>query len=181
MDQNQENNVLQGLEADIRDFGIDFKWLSDIQRLPDQSQYEIVAPLLLDHLRRPYPYWALRRICGLLSRKSKAIENAWFDILSIYQDAVSKRKNFNTADRELEKYTVSLANILVKAYKDSRFNEICDLISNPENGESRLILLSVFRRRTSSPKVQSFLNEILCDPLFEKELSAWGKALNRKT
>jgi hypothetical protein len=130
----------------------------DMLRLADEKPrlYIEAIPILLEHLQRPYPSDARVQIAFALS--TPAAEIAWNQIVAQYSS--------DSDDRVKEK----LANAIIRCANKARLGEVIDLVRDPKNGPSRLILLTTLQR-SRDPRALATIMDLANDPDLVKEIA----------
>ena len=130
----------------------------ELLRLADEKPrlYLAAIPVLLDHLQRPYPPHARAEIAAALFRKPA--ELAWNQIVGLYRKELDQRVRGE------------LANVIILCANKARLGEVIDLVRDPKNGPSRLILLTTLQR-SRDPRALATIMDLANDPDLIKEIA----------
>lgn len=128
--------------------GVDTVWM----RFPDSFQWEIAIPILLEHLRRPYPDRVRDGIArGLGRREARPV---WDELVALYVE-----ENAGTETKD------GLAATLGAIADRSRLDQVLGLMRDERHGGSRILLISALTRLRS----RALLEEFVEDPVLGKE------------
>jgi hypothetical protein len=120
----------------------------------NEGSYASILPLLLDHLQRPYPDAIRDGIARALAVPEARF--AWSTLVKLYRQEVAEGTRQGLA--------VALSNIA----DDAVIDELIELARDPQQGESRVLLLDALRR-SRLPQARKALMEFGTDPLLQKE------------
>ncbi len=138
---------------DVREAGVDIATVWDL--VNTSAPYSALLPILLNHLRRPYPGAVRDGIARAL-----AVPEARFclgELIDRYR-----------AERE-ERPKDGLAAAIGAVAVDGDLNDVIMLLREPENGPSRMLLLSALER-SRAPQAKATLREFEHDPEIGKEV-----------
>ena len=118
------------------------------------ESYTAVLPILVDHLPRAYPAAIREGIARALAVKES---RPWWDTLTRFYRAETDQR-----------VRGGLAAAIAASATDDVLGELIDLVRQDNNGESRVILLSVLER-SSNVLAGQVLQELTTDPLLGKQ------------
>jgi hypothetical protein len=133
----------------------------------DRRSYGIAIPLLLDHLKRPYPDAIRDGIARALGTPA-ARPMAWKTLVEEYRRTPAR----------ISRVKDGLAAALANASDDSVLADLIDLARDKQNGDSRVILLLGIRRSKRSEAKQAIV-ELANDPELVLEIASWRKSRKR--
>jgi hypothetical protein len=125
------------------------------------SSYDEAIPLLLDHLRRPYPDAIREGIARALAVRATR-QLGWRILVDEY------RRTEVANNRVKDGLAVALAG----ASDDSVIQELIDLAKDKDNGSSRVLLLLGIKRSRRVEARQATI-ELADDPQLAKEIKSW--------
>lgn len=126
--------------------------------------YDAAIPLLLDHLRRPYPdaiREGIARALGVPSTRTLG----WRVLVDEYR----RTENENSRVKD------GLAVALSGAADDSVIQDIIDLAKDKRNGNSRVLLLAAIRK-SNCPEARQAITELADDPQLALEINSWSRS-----
>jgi hypothetical protein len=123
--------------------------------LPSTRHYPEAVPVLLEHLRRPYPDAIRDGIARALAVPEARPE--WKVLTELYREEHGRRTKDGLA--------VAIAEIAT----DDVIRDVIDLSKDRKNGTSRLLLLSALEHSTD-PRSRRALMELGADPELQKEI-----------
>jgi hypothetical protein len=127
------------------------------------NSYDSAIPLLLEHLRRPYPDAIREGIARALGvPATRAV--GWQQLVNEYRQT----------DKEQNRVKDGLAVALSGASNDSVIQDLIDLVRDQRNGTSRVLLLLGIRK-SKRPEAKQALNDLADDPELALEISSWRK------
>lgn len=103
--------------------------------------------------------------------------NAWPDIAEIYTQSPNQAFPFNDGASPVQDSDAKgmLANALLRLYQPKRFDAVVDLVRDPRNGHTRIMLLEpLLRVRNRRAGAIEILKELKADPVLETALSERG-------
>jgi hypothetical protein len=149
------------LVRDLAKIGIEVESVYDL--VNTASSYDKAIPVLLDHLRRPYPDAIREGIARALAvRATKQI--GWQILIDEYC----------STDLAHPRVKDGLAIALSEASDDSVIPLLIDLAKDKRHGDSRILLLLGIKR-SRLPKAKQAITELSDDPVFAKEIRSWGR------
>lgn len=142
----------------------------------DPGPYPQAIPILLRHLKLPYSDATRDGIARCLAVPEPTVRAAWPMLVEEYKKAPIG-KGF-IAPGETKQYVLGakegLALAVRAAVSDQTLPEFISLIKDRSNGESRVLLLKVLRkRRKKDPAIAQLLKELVEDPDLKKEITSW--------
>jgi hypothetical protein len=149
------------LLADLAVLGIEVQSVWDL--VNTSSPYHDAIPLLLEHLRRPYPNVIREGIARALAVPATR-KIGW----SVLVDEFRKTEATN------EQVKDGLAVALAGASDDSVIQELIGLAKDKRNGCSRILLLAGIRRSKRLEAKQA-IDELAEDPDLAKEIKSWRR------
>lgn len=168
-----EMAVLQAELDDIGSlFGIPNLSLGRVGEL-DMRGIEAVVPVLVRHLKLPYSDAIKESIARALARRLPNIKDLWNTLLNEYMNAPTGLGFKVRGDTEAFRLSAKdgLACALAENATSDRIPVVIELIEDPLNGESRLLLLPALLK-SSREDAKRCLEVLAKDPVFEKELNA---------
>ena len=149
------------LVLDLANIGIQVESVWEL--VNTSSSYDEAIPLLLDHLRRPYPDAIREGIARALAvRATRPL--GWRILVDEY------RRTEHANNRVKDGLAVALAG----ASDDSVIQELIDLAKDKDNGRSRVLLLLGIKR-SRRPEARQATIELADDPQLEKEIKSWRR------
>lgn len=131
------------------------------------ASYVSALPILLDHLKRPYPLGIREGIARALGvRATRPI--GWHVLVEEFSKT-------NPSDKRVKD---GLAVALAGASDDSVLTELIELAKDKRHGDSRLLLLRGIKRSRSS-EAQAAITELAADPTLSKEIASWKRGARR--
>ena len=130
-----------------------------------RNVYPQSLPILLEHLRRPYPDAIRDGIARALAVPDARF--AWPSLVAQYR--------VETGDRTRSGLAVALSNIA----DDTVMEELIELAGDRNQGVSRVLLLDALRR-SHLPQAREALTEFAADPLLVKEARRVLRRLDRR-
>ncbi|WP_299549111.1 hypothetical protein [uncultured Tateyamaria sp.] len=103
--------------------------------------------------------------------------NAWPDTAEIYTQTSNLALPFSDDALPVQESDSKnmLANALLRLYQPRRFDAVVDLVRDPRNGHTRIMLLEpLLRVRNRRAGAMEILKELMADPILETELSERG-------
>ncbi len=155
------------LLADLQRVGIEVSTVWDL--VNTRERYDAALPTLADHLTRDYPDACLDGIARALALPQAKF--AWKIAVQAYLLRINAAKG-RASSKD------GLAVLLAAIADDSVLPELVDLVSNTENGESRVLLLSALKR-SKRPEAISAVLRMRSDPQLAKEIDSWKTWLAR--
>jgi hypothetical protein len=152
------------LIADLAGIGLEVQSIYDL--VNTSSSYNDAIPLLLEHLRRPYPDVIREGIARALAVRATR-KMGW----SVLVDEFCKT---DVSSKQLKD---GLAIALAGASDDSVMQELIDLAKDKRHGSSRILLLAGIKR-SRRPEARRAIDELANDPELAKEIKSWHR--NRK-
>jgi hypothetical protein len=146
----------QPLVAALRAIGLNVDSIADL--VNTAVPYPEALPLLYEHLHKKYP----DEVLGDISRALAIPDSAghWNEIVGLYKAVDKSRRVLKEA----------LSCTLAASMTDATLPELIELASNPENGESRVILLHALRR-SKNEKAKAALQMLASDPELTKQIA----------
>lgn len=171
------DKALEPLKAELLAAGVRFKDTGEIHFL-HKEDYPIGLPIILAHLRMAYDDLP-RAIMAEAFYYTKNIHtwNAWPDIAEIYTQTPNHALLFSDGalPEQESKAKNALANALLRLYQPKRFDAVVDLVRDPRNGSTRIMLLEpLFRVRNRRVGAMEILKELMADSVLETALSERG-------
>jgi hypothetical protein len=114
-----------------------------------------LLPILAEHLQRPYPAAVRDGIARALAVPGARF--AWNVLISLYRE---EREN-----RVKQGLAVAIPNIADQAL----IPQVINLVRNPQNGESRVLLLFALKRWYRDPRAFAALEEFASEPFLKKQ------------
>lgn len=128
-----------------------------------QMPYPKAVPILLDHLRRPYPDGIREGIARALAvREARGI--GWRVLVDEFRKVDSENKRLKDA----------LAVALSGTVDDNVISELVSLAKDNRHGSSRILLLRGIRR-SRRREARDAINELAGDPVLKKEINSWNR------
>jgi hypothetical protein len=124
------------------------------------------VPILLEHLRKPYPDKVLAGIANALA--TPAARSAWPTLVLEF----CKWPPYSPGESYGPK--AGLANALAATVTKDTIGELIALAKDRSHGSSRLLLLSGIRRSRTLQAKQA-IEELAFDPQLAKEIASWPK------
>ena len=139
-----------------------------------EGSYAKAIPMLLKHLLLPYSDITRDSLARTLAIKEA--KDAWSILLDEYRKApVGKGLVAPNDTRELRYQAKDgLACALATIVDASTLDTLISLIKDPQNGDSRTLLLPGLKK-TRSEIAKAVLWELVEDPVFKEELSSWRR------
>ncbi|KJZ20649.1 hypothetical protein [Loktanella sp. S4079] len=171
------DKALEPLKADLLAAGVRFKNTGEIHLL-HKEDYPIGLPIIFAHLQMAYDDLP-RAIMAEAFYYTKNIHtlNAWPDIAEIYTQTPNQALPFSDGALPVQESDAKemLANALLRLYQPKRFDAVVDIVRNPRNGRTRIILLEpLLRVRNRRVRAMEVLKELMADPVLETALSERG-------
>jgi hypothetical protein len=141
------------LLEELRKAGLDIATVWDL--VNTSARYTTFLPILVEHLRRPYPGAVRDGIARAL-----AVPEARFclgELIDRYR-----------AERE-ERPKDGLAAAIAAIADDNHIDDVITLVRDPKNGTGRVLLLSALER-SRTPQAKATLREFEHDPEIGKEV-----------
>jgi hypothetical protein len=155
----QHRDAQKPLLNDLSDVGFDVATVEEVTMLP--TPYPAAIPVLLEHLRRPYPSLVLQAIARALAVPEARI--AWPILEAIFIGLPS-----NASDGGVK---FAVGNALAESADESVMDHLAALLRDTRHGEARLALLRPFlKRRTAADR--DLLSELSSDPDLRREIRA---------
>jgi len=145
------------LIAELADRGLQVESVWDL--VNTAGSYSAAIPVLLDHLRKPYPDKVAEGIARAL-----AVAEAY----PYWQALVDEYEATDVSAMPGKKDGLACA--VAKTARN--ISEVVRIIRNPLHGESRLLLLPALRQ-SHDPVAALALQELAGDPVFKKEIASW--------
>ena len=152
------------LVQELREVGVLVRSAWDLVNRPVRY-YPDALPILLSHLQRPYPDAIRDGIARALAVREAKF--AWSTLAGLYRTEEGRRTKDGLA--------VAIANIA----DDETIDELIALARDPQNGDSRVLLLFALER-SRLPHARQALIELGRDPVLEKEARIILRRLKRK-
>lgn len=164
----------QPIVADLRTVGLEIESIWDSVKRP--SNYPEVIPILLKHLQMPYSDRTREGIARAIANRYQAVADAWPILVKEYRNTPEGWGIVAPDDTEILKLGAKdgLACTLCVAVTDETMAEFINLVKDPANGESRILLLKPLRKSKNS-LAKKTLEELASDPVFAKEIASWNK------
>ncbi|MDZ7578227.1 MAG: hypothetical protein U0904_08655 [Candidatus Nanopelagicales bacterium] len=151
--------------ADLRDAGVRVDSVWDLVNTAEP--YPDALPVLLEHLERGgYPDRVMESLARALAVKPAAVY--WDRLVALYQ---AQRVGSNAKD--------GLAVALAVTATQATLGELFDLVDDPANGDSRILLLGELKR-LGGPEGRSKLEALVDDPELGKEARHLLKSRKRR-
>jgi hypothetical protein len=153
------------LVKELAKLGIRVRSVWDLVNGP--NTYNSAIPLLLTHLRQPYPdaiREGIARALGVPATRSLG----WRELVDEYR----------RTERENNRVKDGLAVALSGASDDSVIQDLIDLAKDKHNGSSRVLLLLGIRR-SKRPEAKQALIDLADDPQLELEIKSWRHPRSR--
>ncbi|WP_019866746.1 hypothetical protein [Methylovulum miyakonense] len=179
----QERNIERGkrldieeepIVADLRTVGLELESVWDLVSRP--SNYPEAIPILLKHLQKPYSDRTREGIARALSIRYPVVRAAWPILVKEYCNTPEGWGIVAPDDTVNVKLGAKdgLACALCVAVTDETLEEFINLVKDPANGDSRILLLKPLRK-SKNPLAKMVLEELASDPVFAKEIGSWNK------
>lgn len=142
------------------------------------SPYPELIDVLLKHLQLPYSDCIKEGLARSLAVPEEKIRKAWPILVEEYRKAPRGWGVKVKGDTEEFKLGAKdgLACALAVAVTDETLDEFIELVKDPANGGSRILMLHALRkRRKKYPHIEKLLEELVHDPRLSKEISSWKK------
>jgi len=149
------------LIADLAGIGIKVQSVYDL--VNTSSSYQEAIPLLLEHLRRPYPDVIREGIARALA--VRATRKIGWTVL------VDEFRKTGAASNQIKD---GLAIALAGASDDSVIQDLIDLAKDKSHGSSRILLLAGIKR-SKRPEAKRAIDELADDPELAKEIESWRR------
>lgn len=165
---------LEPVENELRRAGLKISELGS-QDISSQPNYDAAVQILLDHLARDYSDHARAVMASVLCAKHKSIKSSWRPLVDLYRSnqnhlRVEHKGESLVVDSEAK---MMLANALLRAYDSSKLPELVELIADPSNGSTRLMLLSIVKRNRKKPDINEVIARLKADPVLAVEIASW--------
>lgn len=171
------DEALEPLKADLLAAGVRFKNTGEMHLL-HKEDYPIGLPIIFAHLRMAYDDLPKAIMAeAFYYTKNIHTRNAWSDIAEIYTQTPNQALPFSDGALPLQESGAKnmLANALVRLYQPKHFNAVVDLVRDPRNGHTRIMLLEpLLRVRNRRVGAMEILKELMADPVLETALSERG-------
>jgi hypothetical protein len=143
-----------------------------------EGSYEKAIPLLLKHLLLPYSDTTRDSLARALAIKEA--KSAWPILVDEYRKAPVGKGLVAPNDTKEFRWQAKdgLACALSTIVDASTLDTLISLIKDPENGDSRTLLLPGLKKFRSEI-AKAVLWELAEDPVFKEELSSWRKRQKR--
>ena len=132
--------------ADLHAAGVQVRSVWDM--VNSKASFAAAMPILLEHLRRPYPVAVREGIARAMGEP--AARFAWPELKSMFEQEQNQRVKDGLA--------VALAN----SAGPDEFEDLLGLVGNRDLGPARVLLLSAIDR-SRDPRVQNVLEELKAD------------------
>lgn len=150
----ESRRIQRPLLEDLRAAGYDIDTVWDL--VNTAADYSSVVPILLRHLRRPYPDKEREGIGRALAiPQSKSI---WKDLVRLY------REEGQTSAKD------GLALALAAAADDDVITDVIELIRDVGQGSSRIFFLMALKR-SRNPAADQTITDLAADPDLYKEIA----------
>ncbi len=162
------------LLAELQMSGLNIESVSDLISM--SSEYRQAIPILLKHLLQPYSDVTRETIARSLAIPEPEVRKAWKILIEEYKKTPAGWGIKVPGDTEELRLGAKdgLACTLAVAVTDGTLEELIELASDPQNGSSRLLLLSPLkRRRKKNQRVNEVLQKLANDPDLKKEIASW--------
>lgn len=139
-----------------------------------EGSYEKAIPLLLKHLLLPYSDTTRDSLARALAIKEA--KYAWPILVDEYRKAPVGKGLVAPNDTKEFRWQAKdgLACALATIVDASTLDTLISLIKDPQNGDSRTLLLPGLKK-TRSEIAKAVLWELVEDPVFKEELSSWRR------
>ncbi|HWO22670.1 MAG TPA: hypothetical protein VNO30_28115 [Kofleriaceae bacterium] len=151
------------LVDELRAAGFQVQSAWDLVNTP--GSYPNAVPILLAHLRRPYPAPIREGIARALA-VPEAKAAGWYDLTRMYREEQEQRAKDG------------LAVAIAAAADDEVISDVISLARDTRHGSSRLLLLSALERSTD-PRARKALMDLGTDPDLNKEIQVILRRLKR--
>jgi len=128
--------------------------------------YHKALPVLLEHLKKPYPLEVLGTIAQALAVPAARI--AWPVLVTEYKKWPPPGKGEGMGPKD------GLANALVATVTQDTMDELIALAKDPSHGSNRVLLLRGIRR-SRAPQAKQAIEELASDPQLAKEIASWKR------
>lgn len=164
----------QPIVAELRTVGMELESVWDLLR--KSSNYPEAIPILLKHLQMPYSDRTREGIARALSIRYPEVRAAWPILVREYRNTPEGWGIVAPGDTENLKLGAKsgLACTLCVALTDENLEEFVQLIKDPANGQSRILLLDPLRK-SKNTLAKLTIDELASDPVFAKEIASWKK------
>lgn len=152
---------------DLQAVGVDYENLGDM--LHSHHPYPAAIPILLKHLQLPYSDSLRAMIARCLATKEAVF--AWDFLVDAYRKEPLTREERDSRTKD------GLAAAISATMAPNRIEDLITLISDSDQGPSRVLLLSPLRRRAKNVRIRQVLEKFISDPDLEKEIKAWRQQL----
>lgn len=171
----RQSGELADLMEELRKASVDVTWVGELQTWPNKDDFDRVVPLLVAHLGQNYSDDARWTIANALARKSPAVAEAWPELIRLFAE-VRETARLPLANPKPAIARQAIANALTFAFRPQHFDELKAIISNPDYGNERFILVGALRRLRKQEPVRDYLRSLLDEPQIAPELKTWGIA-----
>jgi len=143
-----------------------------------REKYGVAIPVLLKHLQMPYSDVVKEGIARSLAVVEPEVQKAWPILVDEYRRTPMgwgiKGPGDTTEFRLGAKDGLAFA--LSVVVTEETLPELIALAKDRAQGESRVLLLSVLkRRRNTDPLAKQAIAELASDPELAKEIASWRK------
>lgn len=164
----------ESLLAEIQAAGLKIRFVSDLISM--SARYERAIPILLKHLQMEYSDVTKETIARALAVPEPEVQKAWPMLVEQYKKAPTGQGL--KAPGDTKEYRLSakngLACTLSVAVTEATMGELVELLKDPANGESRILMLSAIRRSTN-PIAKQAREELAMDPELSREIASWKR------
>jgi hypothetical protein len=154
--------------------GLNIQSVSDLINMSER--YERAIPILLKHLLKPYSDVTKETIARCLAVPEPEVRKAWPLFVEEYRKAPigwgikgpGDTREFRLGAKD------GLACALRAAVTDETLPEFIELTKDRSQGDSRILLLAVLKkRRKKNPQVAQLIEALASDPDLAKEIASW--------
>jgi len=162
--------------AELQAVGLKVQSVGDLINM--REKYGVAIPVLLKHLQMPYSDVVKEGIARSLAVVEPEVQKAWPILVDEYRRTPMgwgiKGPGDTTEFRLGAKDGLAFA--LSVVVTEETLPELIALAKDRAQGESRVLLLSVLkRRRNTDPLAKQAIAELASDPELAKEIASWRK------
>jgi hypothetical protein len=157
---------------DLQAVGLRIQSIDELMKI--SGRYDQAIPVLLHHLQLPYSDLVKSAIARALAVPEPLVRDAWSVLVEAYRKAPIGRGIVAKGDTEEFRLGSkdALACVLAVAATEETIAEVIDLLKDPTQGESRVLLLSALRA-SKNPIVQKTIDDLSHDPQLREEIASW--------
>jgi hypothetical protein len=162
------------VHAELEAAGVTQRELSDSHG--KSPKYPTAIPILLKHLQMPYSDAIKDSIARTLAVPLPEVRKAWPILVHEYLKAPMGTGCIAVGDTRQYRLGAKdgLAVALSMAATEATLPELIELVSDPANGDSRILLLYALRKSKSEIARQA-VARLASDPVLTREIASWKK------